>query len=165
MVPPEMLEATRGLPIDLSGHRSMRVSPAVVEQADLVVTMTRQHLVELVTEAPSAWTRCFTLGDLLRRAGSVGPRRPGQALDSWLRLVHGGRARAGLLSLDIADDIPDPMGGRLAAFEASRDLLFDATVRLADLLCPAETSPAQQRPAEAPKRRRFRMARSADRSV
>jgi protein-tyrosine-phosphatase len=138
--PAEVVEVMAGYGIDISGHRSRTLSPELVAQADLVATMTRQQLIEIVTEAGSAWTRCFTLTDLVRRAETVGPpgpEGPGGPVAPWVRRLHGGRSRASLLSLDLSDDINDPMNGRRSAFSRVAEEIDDLVGRLAKVVCPA----------------------------
>ena len=134
--PDEVIAAMADLGLDLSTHRSRPVTPEVISAAALVLTMTRQQLVDVTVLAPRAWSRCFTLGDLLRRGEVVGPREDGQSLAVWVQRAHAGRSRIGLLSLDPADDVADPMGGRLQVYRRSRDELAGLTDRLAALLAP-----------------------------
>ena len=69
------LETMWAVGVDLSGHRSRPLSPTTIGAADLIVGMTRQHVVELTVMAPPEWERAFTFADLLRRAETVGPRQ------------------------------------------------------------------------------------------
>ena len=128
------IEAMAAEGLDISAHRSRQVSPYLIEEADLVVTMTRQHLVELTLLAPDAWKRVFQVRDLLRRAEQVGPRSPGQPFADWLSAIGEGRTRAGLLSASLSDDVEDPVGQPAAAYERTKQLLDDLFTRLAALL-------------------------------
>ena len=49
--------------LDLAEHRSARVSPASVESADLVLTMTAAHREALLREWPQYGDRMLTLGE------------------------------------------------------------------------------------------------------
>jgi protein-tyrosine-phosphatase len=109
----------------------------LLDQADLTLAMTRQHLVDLIVARPEAWSRTFTLAEFLRRAGTVGARKPGEDLSSWVDGVGAGRARAEILNLPPGDDVPDPMGGALKDHERVRDLLAESIRRLAALMVPA----------------------------
>lgn len=128
--PVEVVDALSNKGVDLAGHRSRQVSAELVRAADLVVTMTRQHLIEVITTAPDAWEHCFTLVELVQRAESAGPRQSGEDVDTWVRRLHGWRTRASLLSLSLADDVADPMGGRPVDFERLADHLEDLIDRL-----------------------------------
>lgn len=123
--------------LDLSAHRSRRMTADDVAAADLVVCMARRHAREAVVLHPPAWPRTFTLKDLVRRGGAVGARQPGQPLDAWLAAVGAGRTRADLLSDDGRDDVADPVGGPDRAYEATAVLLDDLVGRLVDLAFPA----------------------------
>ncbi len=136
----EVIEVMEDHGIDITGHRSRQVSAALVAQADLVATMTRQHLIEIATMVDDAWTRCFTLADLVQRAEAVGPRAADESIQAWVRRLHGARARSSLLSLDLGDDIADPMNGRRSAFSRTAEEIDDLVGRLAGLVCPTGRS-------------------------
>lgn len=99
--------AARGL--DASAHRSTRMDGVIVGKADLVLGMTRRHVIEAVVMAPSAWPRTFTLKEAARRGQTVGPRAAGVALGDWLARLHAGRSRSDMLSESPVDDILDPV--------------------------------------------------------
>ena len=134
--PEEVIEVMAHRDIDISTHCSRLLSPELVRAADVVVGMARQHLIEVITLAPDAWERCFTLVDLVRRGEAMGRREESDELAAWVRRVQGGRSRSSLLALDLGDDIDDPMGGRPVVFERVADRLDDLVTRLATLLCP-----------------------------
>jgi protein-tyrosine phosphatase len=96
--------------VDLDSHRSTTVTRELVEAADLVLGMTREHLREAVTLSSDAWPRTFTLRELVRRGEAHGARRTDEDLDKWLLEVGEGRRRADMLAASRADDIADPIG-------------------------------------------------------
>jgi protein-tyrosine-phosphatase len=108
-----------------------------VAAADLVVGMTRQHVLDLAVLAPNAWDHCFTFADALRRAESTGPRLRSESVEQWVGRLHGDRTRSSLLTLPFSEDIPDPIGGRPQHYRRARDGLASMTARLAALLSPA----------------------------
>jgi protein-tyrosine phosphatase len=120
--------------LDIAGHRSRQVSPYLLDEADLIIGMTRQHVIELTVMAPDAWPRIFQLVDLVRRAEAVGRRRPDQPLAEWLAAVGEGRTRSGLLAASLNDDIADPVGQSAAVYERTKKQLDDLVSRLAVLL-------------------------------
>lgn len=136
--PEDVVDVMADRDIDISDHRSRMLSTDLVDQADLVVTMTRQQLIEIVTTAGDAWTHCFTLTDLVRRAETAGPPGPSESFPAWVRRLHGARARASLLSLDLNGDINDPMNGRRSAFSRTAEEIDDLVGRLAKLICPRD---------------------------
>jgi protein-tyrosine phosphatase len=135
--PPEMLEAMQSLGLDLSQHRSRLVTAEAVADAQLVIGMTRQHVLDLAVLAPGAWDHCFTFADALRRAESAGPRLPSESVQGWARRLHAERTRSSLLMLPFSEDVADPMGGRPQQYRRARDDLASMTARLAARLAPA----------------------------
>jgi protein-tyrosine-phosphatase len=124
--------AARG--IDTSGHLSRRMTVEMLEAADLVVAMAREHVREAVILVPECWARAFTLKELVRRGEDAGPLSPGQSLADWVAKVHAGRNRADLLGTSDVDDVADPVGRGRAVYERTADELDDLTRRLASLL-------------------------------
>ncbi len=103
--------------IDLSSHRSQSVTVQLLEQADLVLAMARQHVRDAAVLLPTAFPRTFTLKELIRRGNDVGPRQSGEPLDRWLARVHAGRSARDLMGDSSDDDIEDPIGRPRAAYE------------------------------------------------
>jgi protein-tyrosine phosphatase len=134
--PPEVLAAVSAVGLDLSDHRSRLVTPALLHGADLVIGMTRQHVIDLALLSPDTWQRCFTISDVLRRGESAGPRLSSESVRDWARRVGGERTRASLVALPLSEDIVDPMGGRARDYERARDELAAMTARLGALLAP-----------------------------
>lgn len=121
------------LGLDVRSHRSRRVDAADLSAADVVLTMAREQLRYAVVTAPDAWSRTFTLKELIRRGQVIGSRRPGQPLADWLALAHHGRNQSGLLGDDPADDVADPIGGPPEAFVATAVQLDYLLGQLVDL--------------------------------
>ena len=131
--PPEAVSALAGYGVDVSGHRSHRVTPADLRGSDLVLGMSRAHVRRAVVIVPEVWPRAFTLKELLRRGSETGPRTPGEPMADWLARVHEGRERVALLGDSPADDVADPMGGPPQAYANTAALLNDLMGRLAGL--------------------------------
>lgn len=124
--------ARRGL--DLSGHRSRTVERDMLERADLIVAMSRRHLRNAVVVHPPCFGRAFTLKELVRRAGEVGPRQASESLADWVARLHQGREHRMLLGDDERDDVFDPMGAPDQEYEATAaelERLVDQAVELA----------------------------------
>lgn len=132
--PPPAIGSMAEIGLDMSGHRSRLVRPATVTSSDLVIGMTRQHVIDLAAMTPDGWKRCFTFPDLLRRAEAAGPRLPGQDLRAWAIGLHAGRSRMSLLALPLSDDVADPIGRRRREFDRTRDVLERMTARLAEMI-------------------------------
>ena len=131
--PPEAVSALASYGLDISGHRSHRVTAADLSGADLVLGMSRAHVRHAVVIAPEIWPRAFTLKELLRRGMETGPRRAAEPVADWLARVHEGRERLALLGDSPADDVADPMGGPPKAYANTAALLNELTGRLAGL--------------------------------
>jgi protein-tyrosine phosphatase len=123
----------RGL--DLSSHQSRRLAPRHLAEADLVLGMAREHVREAVALEPSAFSRAFTLKELVRRAASR-PRGP-VSLDEWLASISAEREVTDLLGASAADDVDDPIGRPIAAFRDTADELDDLASRLVRVGWPA----------------------------
>src|SRR4029077_847666 len=73
--PPEVLAVMAGRGCDVTGHRSRRVAPEDLAEADLVVGMAREHVRHAAVLLPDAWPRTFTLRELVTRGRQAGARR------------------------------------------------------------------------------------------
>ena len=124
--------AERGL--DVPAHRSRQLTAELVDGADLVVGMTREHVRSAVLMRPAAFGRSFTLRELVGRAHELGARPTEMALADWLAAAHDGRTAAGYLRDESGDDITDPLGRPIGAFRSLADELDALTGRLVDLV-------------------------------
>jgi protein-tyrosine phosphatase len=122
------LLAARG--IDVSDHRSRRVSGDLVAWADLVLTAERDHVVRIAGDHLGAFVRTFTLPELLVRAQTAGPRRGGP-LGEWLAAVNAGRPGAVGYLLTPIPELADPTGRAPAMWEAAAREIDSLCRRLA----------------------------------
>ena len=127
------VDILRGRGLDLTTHRSRRMSRDILSSADLILGMAREHVREAVVLDPGLFPRTFTLKELVRRGEATGPRRPGEGLRDWLARVHQGRRSADLMGASREDDIADPIGGPRAAYERLATELDDLLDRLVAL--------------------------------
>lgn len=132
--PPQALSALGGLGVDLSAHRSVTLAPALLESADLIVGMAREHVRDALAIDADVWPRTFTLKELVRRGEAVGARRPDEDLSAWLGRVGAARSPTAMLGAAAADDVADPVGGPPRAYKATVKELDGLTARLAALL-------------------------------
>jgi protein-tyrosine phosphatase len=133
-VTPDALESAAALGLDTSAHRSRRMTREMVERADLVIGMAREHVREVLVLVPSAWPKTFTLKELVRRGEQTGALTPGQPLDEWLAQVGTGRNRQDLLGQSRDDDVIDPIGRDKATYERVGAQLDDLVTRLVALV-------------------------------
>lgn len=129
----------RGL--DLSAHRSRVIDTTLVERADLVLALAREHVREVAGLVPGAFPYTFTIKELVRRGREVGPRSPGESLDDWLATVGQGRVAATYLRADPDDDVADPIGGPRSRYARTALELESLAVGLAALLDPSPLAP------------------------
>lgn len=119
------LDAAARQGLDLADHRSARIDAALLASADLVLTMERAHVRDIVVEHPDLWPRTFTLKELVRRAEAHGPRRSDEPLADWLARLADGRSRADLLGASPLDDVADPTSDRTVDHDTTAEDLWD----------------------------------------
>jgi protein-tyrosine phosphatase len=132
--PAPVLDAVNGLGIDLSGHRSRVLTPEMLQEADLVIGMAREHARDAVAMDADAFHKTFTLKELVRRGEAAGARRPGEEVAAWVSRVSSGRSATALLGSASADDVADPIGGPVRGYRRTFRELDGLTSRLAALL-------------------------------
>jgi protein-tyrosine phosphatase len=127
---PHGVDVGRALGLDMSAHRSRSMTRDVLAEADLIVGMAREHVREAVVLDPSLWPRTFTLKELVRRGEAVGPCAPGEPLADWLARAGQGRRVSDLAGSSPTDDVEDPIGMPVPAYERMARELDDLTRRL-----------------------------------
>jgi protein-tyrosine phosphatase len=133
---PQAISVMAGYGLDITAHRSRRLTASDFERADLTLAMTRENLRYAVVEAPAVWPRAFTIKELVRRGEGIGPRPPGESLAGWLARAHDGRERAALLGDSADDDVADPTGGPLRGYTDTATALGALVDRLVRLCWP-----------------------------
>ncbi len=96
--------ADRG--IDLSAHRARTLDPGMIDEADLILTMTRDHRQAIVNMAPRAAEKVFTLKEYVYGQGDEDNEKVETA------------------------DISDPFGGPVEYYEVCARELEEAIDRL-----------------------------------
>jgi len=138
--PPETVATMARYGLEVARHRSRTVTAGQLKSADLVLAMAREHVRHSVVTEPSVWPRTFTLKELLRRGGQLGPRKPSESLGAWLARVHAGRERSALLGGSPEDDVADPVGGPPRAYTLAAAELDRLVAELAELGWPSPKS-------------------------
>jgi protein-tyrosine phosphatase len=136
----------RGL--DLGAHLSRQLDAALVERADLVLGMTRDHVGRVTALVPDATDRAFLVGELVRLGAGVERRRADEPLRAWAARVArtrpqrvppvrsapvrspGSRSAVGR----VEDEVPDPVGEPLDVYRATAARLDRDLRALAPLL-------------------------------
>ncbi len=119
-----------GWGVDLIDHRSTQLSDDMLDAADLIVAMAREHVREVVVNVPQAWPRTFTLREIVRLGEAVGPRAAHQPLDEWIAKLHVGRSPAALVGTSSDDDVADPMGRSRRAYDDAATEIEDLITRM-----------------------------------
>jgi protein-tyrosine-phosphatase len=115
------------------------VTAPLVRFADLVIGMGRSHVREVAVLVPEAFSRSFTLKELVRIAS---PRGGDESLGAWVERVGTGRRPSQLAGNAYDDSIADPMGGPLSMFEATAAELRWLINELVDLAWPRASAGA-----------------------
>jgi protein-tyrosine phosphatase len=126
--------------LGIDGHVSRQLTRELIEGADVVVGMTREHVRETSVLVPDALRRTFTLKELVRRGQAAGPRRQDEDLDRWLARVGAGRSTNDLMGSSRDDDVSDPIGKPRKDYERTAAKLDDLLAKLVDLIWPARSS-------------------------
>jgi protein-tyrosine-phosphatase len=119
---PLAVEAARGWGYDLSPHRARRVTPQALEEADLVLCMTPDHV---------EFCQCLTAdpGRVQLLAAFKSPAREQQERSWFEPLIE----EAGL-AIEDDDSILDPFGGSTEAYEACATQIRRCVIGLAQAL-------------------------------
>ncbi len=124
-----------GLGAEAGDFRARQLRPAHVADADLVLTMTRDHRRRVLQEAPRALARTFTVreaADLLERSGGDAPLVEGRFDERARALVRHLAAVRSRRAAGPADDVPDPIAGPLEAHQLAGDLIAAALLPVLD---------------------------------
>ena len=121
---------------DLGSFRSTQLTDGQISEADLVLGLAREHVREMIVRVPDSWDRTFTLKELVRRGGAVGPVRRDESLAQWLARVSVERTRGDLLGASNDDDVIDPGGGPPSGFDLTATEIRGLCGALARLLWP-----------------------------
>ncbi len=115
--------------IDVRGHTRTRVTPEVLDSADLVLAMERYHLESMANLWPPAEEKLF----LLKEAAALASEAPFESSDFPQRLEELGQRRPHprhALSLERSFDVEDPIGGDYEFYEACAAEIEESLERL-----------------------------------
>ena len=110
------------------GFRARRLTADMIEDADLILTASRDHREDVVTLVPTSLRRCFTVRECARLLGFAGappgPCSPTELAATAAELRGYGAGRD-------AEDIADPVGQGRRAFARTADELAAALAPVA----------------------------------
>ena len=112
---PESVEAAAERGVDIAGHVARPLGDGMLDGADLVVCMAREHREIIEADRPDLAPRTFTLKELVRLLEA----RPGSAPDLLARVKEADDLRqSGFAGNPYDEDIADPLGLTLDTYRA-----------------------------------------------
>jgi protein-tyrosine-phosphatase len=138
---PPTVTAAAALGLDLSAHESRLADAELVAAADLVLTMERAHVREMVVTDPQAFGRTFTLKEFVRRGAEIGPRPAEAPGTDWLARLNEDRRPVDLLGVSTDDDIGDPTSDRMLDHDSTAREIAELLVQVVDLVWPELPAP------------------------
>jgi low molecular weight protein-tyrosine phosphatase len=132
------VEVMREHGLDISGHENLQLTRELVEQADLVLGMTRDHVSIAIARSPSVRGRAFLVGELARLGAAVGPRGATEPPAQWAERAAAARPRRRPLGRAV-DEIADPAGEPIDFYRLTAAELDDRLTEIAALLAGVPT--------------------------
>ncbi len=118
--------------VDPDGHRARRLTAGMVEDADLVLTMTNDHRSAVLDLVPSALRRTFTLTEAMSLAAMLDPTpasahggTPSERLADLVPQLASARGRLRRPHPGFPD-VVDPIGRSLAVHRQAADAIEEA---------------------------------------
>jgi protein-tyrosine phosphatase len=124
--------------LDIAEHQNCEVTRQAVEQADVILGMTRQHVNYVTTRWPHATDRTFLVGELARLGGRIGPRRDAEPVVRWAERASAARPPRRPLGRAI-DEIDDPVGLPIAVYQQTAVILDKRLNEIAALVAGMPT--------------------------
>jgi protein-tyrosine phosphatase len=134
----DAISVMREMGLEISEHRNQPVTNELVEQADLVLGMTREHVSFAVARSPGAAGRTFLVGELARLGGQVGPRDASEPLARWAERAANARPPNRPLGRAV-DEIADPVGEPVDVYRKTAAILDQRLSEIAELLAGLRT--------------------------
>jgi protein-tyrosine-phosphatase len=116
-VPPNGLLVSAELGLDLADHLSRQADVHGLRDWDVILTMTREHVRELVAADATLWPRVFTIKQFRRWIEENSPP-PGTGLGGWIDSAAAERSRFDIVGTSPHDDIDDPLRSPPEAWRA-----------------------------------------------
>ncbi len=132
------VEVMREHGLDISGHENRQMTRELVEEADLVLGMTRDHVSIAIARSPSARGRTFLVGELARLGAEVGPRGATESPARWAERAAAARPHRRPLGRAV-DEIADPVGEPIDFYRRTAAELDDRLTEIAALLAGVPT--------------------------
>ena len=124
--------------LDIASHENRQVTRELVESADLVLGMTRDHVAYALARCPDAAGRAFLIGELARLGAGIGPRGASEPTSSWAERAAAARPPRRPLGRAV-DQIQDPAGQPIDIYRRTAAVLDDRLSEIAALLAGVPT--------------------------
>jgi protein-tyrosine phosphatase len=141
-ISPPMAALIAAAGADAGNFLARQLSPAIVRDADLVVTMTNRHRNDTVAMVPAAVQRTFVLGELAHMLQSVDPDDvaaeggPATSTAERLRVLVTIAKRNRTPGVDPEEDILDPYGRSNSVYRESFQQIQEALEPILRLAVP-----------------------------
>jgi low molecular weight protein-tyrosine phosphatase len=139
---PDSIEAARERGVDIGSHAARRLTPPLIDGADLIVGMAAEHREAVARLVPGASARAFTLKELTRLLEARTIDEPEPRLDSRVGDAAAARANGGPVNR-FDEDVVDPLGMPLETYRAIAWELDEWTDRLVAALYGAVPARAE----------------------
>ncbi|WOP17620.1 hypothetical protein [Raineyella sp. LH-20] len=139
-VDPPMVDRLRtGGVVDTAGFRARRLTAAMIQEADLILAMTRDHRADVVTEVPQALGRTFTLTEYAAILARWADGRTFYTVRTSDRLAEFTAEAARLRGTVRFDapaeyDVPDPFRAAPEVYDLAYDRIGAAVAAIAAVL-------------------------------
>ncbi len=130
---PESIEAARERGVDIRTHAARLLTPELIDDADLVLTMAAEHRDAVRRLVPGAVPRTFTLKELTRVLEARPATEPDERLDTRVGVAAAARA-SGAPADRFDEDVVDPLGMPLDTYRAIAWEIEEWTDRLVTAL-------------------------------
>jgi protein-tyrosine phosphatase len=138
---PESVEAAAERGLDIRSHVARALTPAFLDDADLILGMAEEHREEIDRVHPAAAERTFTLKELTRLVEAL-PVPPDRDLTTRVQAAAALRG-TGFEGNELDQDISDPLGLPLDSYRAIAWELDAWIERLADGLYGPVPAPSR----------------------
>lgn len=115
---PDAVVTARELGLEIEEHRARPLSEHLIDRADLVLGLTREHVEEVLMLVPEATSKTFTLKELAVLLGALPPAPVRSDRDAAMdRIAEAERLRTGPGGPLVEDaDVRDPIGRALFTY-------------------------------------------------
>lgn len=127
----ESAEVLREHGIAPHAHTSRKLTAEMLDEADVVVGMTREHVWGMTARSAAVEPRAFVLGELARLGEKAGPRGE-LTVREWVAQVDGLRDARRMARAD--DELADPLGEPIETYRTLADRAEGQVRRLVALL-------------------------------